>query len=326
MRALDTKRFLVTGGCGFMGSDFIRQLLVQFPKATIVNVDALTYAAQPDNLVGIDESRYSFVKGDITDRELMIKLMQAADFVINFAAETHVDRSIADATAFVKSNVLGVHTLLEALRSSPHIELMVHISTDEVWGDLPLHSNERFSEESPFCPNSPYAASKAGGDLLVRAYAKTYKLPVIVTHSANNYGLGQYPEKLIPYFILCALQNKPMPLYGTGENMRDWLYVEDHSAAVLEVLQKGESAEVYAIAQEEEFSNKWIAEQIADILGKPRSLIVHVEDRLAHDQKYATSAAKIRKLSWKPVHTLKEKLPEVVLALSNRLSKSKENK
>ncbi|MBI5456431.1 dTDP-glucose 4,6-dehydratase [Candidatus Kaiserbacteria bacterium] len=310
---LRNKKIVVTGGCGFMGSNFIRMLLERFPDVRVANVDALTYAGNPRNLDGVDEARYVFVKGDISDTPLMLEQMRDADAVVNFAAETHVDRSIHEGAApFIHTNVVGVYSLLEALRQSPHVSRMVHISTDEVWGDLPLDSKERFTEDSPFRPNSPYAASKAAGDLLVRSYAKTHKLPVIVTHSVNNYGPRQFPEKLIPFFTMCALNNEPLPLYGTGENMRDWLYVDDHSEAILAVLEKGTVGDVYNVSQQKEYSNKYIAENILKILGKPLSLTTHVEDRPAHDQKYAVDSSKLRGFGWKPKCTLEEKLSETV--------------
>ncbi len=304
-------RLLVCGGCGFMGSNFIRSYLSS-SRGSIVNLDLLTYAGNEKNLEGVNE-RYKFVQGDICDTALVKELMASADMVVNFAAETHVDRSIhTSADAFVRTNVLGVHSLLESLRASPHIKKFVHISTDEVWGDLPLDSKERFTEDSPFRPNSPYAASKAGGDLLVRAYVQTHKVPAIVTHSVNNYGPRQYPEKLIPFFVARALGDMPLPLYGTGENMRDWLYVDDHSDAVLTVLEKGEPGEIYNISQQEEHSNKEIAERILSELEKPLSLIQLVEDRPAHDRKYAVDSAKLRSLGWVPKHTLDEMLPKTI--------------
>ena len=308
------KNILVCGGCGFMGSNFIRTTLEQFSNVKIVNLDALTYAGNPDNLRGVDETRYKFVKGDIADRPLMKRLFKDADVVVNFAAETHVDRSIhTSAEAFIRTNVLGVHALLEALRASPHIEKMIHVSTDEVWGDLPLDSKEKFVEESTFRPNSPYAASKAGGDLLIRSYVRTHKVPVIVTHSVNNFGPRQFPEKLVPFFTMRALENRPLPLYGSGENMRDWLYVDDHSEAILIVLAKGTVGEIYNISQQKEYSNREIAERILKTLKKPLSLISYVEDRPAHDRKYGVESSKLRALGWKPRYSLEEKLPETVL-------------
>jgi dTDP-glucose 4,6-dehydratase len=304
-----------------MGSNFILRALEREPGLHIINLDLLTYAADLHNLDGVDTSRYEFVKGDIVDTALVAGLMQRTDAVVNFAAETHVDRSIhTSAEAFVRTNVLGVHSLLEALRHSPNVKRMVHISTDEVWGDVPLDSTEKFTEESPFKPNSPYAASKAAGDLLVRSYVKTHKLPVIVTHSVNNYGPRQFPEKIIPFFTMRALSDTPLPLYGSGENRRDWLHVDDHSEAVLTVLSKGEIGEVYNISQQKEYSNKEIALRILGALGKPDSLISYVEDRPAHDLKYVVDSSKLRTLGWAPQHTLDEKFPEVVRWFQNNAS------
>lgn len=296
-----------------MGSNFILKLLSSVPDATVVNVDALTYAGNQQNLDGVDTSRYKFVQGDIADTYLMLTYMQDVDVVANFAAETHVDRSIhVSSEAFLHTNVMGVHALLEALRKSPKVQKMIHISTDEVWGDLPLNSKERFTEESPFRPNSPYAASKAAGDLLIRSYVKTYNVPVIVTHSVNNYGPRQFPEKLIPFFTMRALANKPLPLYGSGENMRDWLHVDDHTDGVLTVVEKGAAGEAYNVSQQKEYSNKDIAERILHILGKPNSLITYVEDRPGHDLKYAVDSSQLRSLGWKPRHSLEEDLPETI--------------
>ena len=315
------KKVLVTGGCGFMGSNFILLLLTRIPNVHVLNVDVLTYAGDPKNLDGVDEKRYEFVKGDIADTALMTKLMRDVDVVVNFAAETHVDRSIHESSsAFIHTNVVGVHSLLEALLESPSIKKMIHISTDEVWGDLALDSKERFTEESAFKPNSPYAASKAAGDLLVRSCVRTYELPVIVTHSVNNYGPRQYPEKLIPFFTMRALAEQSVPLYGSGENMRDWLYVDDHSEAILSVIEKGVLGEVYNISQQKEYSNKYIAEQILTILDKPATLIAYVKDRPGHDLKYAVDSTKLRSLGWQPQYSLETKLPEVVYSLAKHLS------
>ncbi len=302
-----------------MGSDFIRTVLAQVPGAHVTNLDALTYAANPENLSGVDETRYTFVKGDITDAPLVEKLMQEADFVINFAAETHVDRSIhMDGASFIRTNVEGVHVLLESLRSAPSVRKFIHVSTDEVWGDLPLSSSEKFTEASPFKPSSLYSASKAAGDLLVHAYVRTYGIPAIVTHSVNNYGSGQNAEKLIPFFSLRASQDLPLPLYGSGENMRDWLYVEDHSSALMILLEQGNSGEIYAISSGDTRSNLEIAALVLDTLGKPASLITYVADRPGHDLKYAVDSSKLRALGWKPQHALDETLPEVVRAIARR--------
>ena len=310
---LSDRKMLVCGGCGFMGSNFIHAALSRSPSLRVVNLDALTYAGNKENLRGIDASRYDFIQGDICDGDLVKKLMADVSIVVNFAAETHVDRSIhSSADAFVRTNVLGVHSLLEALRASPHVDKMVHISTDEVWGDLPLDSKERFTESSPFLPNSPYAASKAAGDLLVRSYVRTHGAPVIVTHSVNNYGPRQHPEKLIPFFASRAAREMPLTLYGDGKYMRDWLYVDDHSEAIFTVIEKGELGDVYNVSQQEEFSNNEIAERIVDELGKPRSLMTYVKDRPAHDRKYAVDSSKLRTLGWAPRHSLDTALQKTI--------------
>lgn len=310
---LTDKRILVTGGCGFLGSHFIRLVLERHQDTYVVNVDALTYAANRRNLEGIDEARYRLVEGDICDKELVAKLMNEADVVVNFASETHVDRSIhSTSDQFLRTNVVGVHSLLEALRNSPHIQTFVHVSSDEVWGSLPLESDEKFTENSPYNPSSPFAASKAAGDLLVRAYVKTHKLPVIVARSVNCFGPRQYPEKLFPFFTMRAIHNERLPLYGSGENMRDWLYVDDHSEAILTILEQGMPGEVYNISNGIEYSNKYVAEHILAALGKPASLIAYVDDRPAHDLKYAVDSSKLRGLGWKPRWSLTDKLKETV--------------
>ncbi|PIQ69051.1 MAG: dTDP-glucose 4,6-dehydratase [Candidatus Taylorbacteria bacterium CG11_big_fil_rev_8_21_14_0_20_46_11] len=307
------KTFLVTGGCGFMGSNFIHFLLANVPQVKVINLDVLTYAGNTANVKGLPPKQYRFVKGDIRNIKLMKRLMSKTDFVINFAAATHVDRSIHNASDdFVYSNVLGVHSILEALRESKRVEKMVHISTDEVWGDLPLSTKEKFNEDSPFLPNSPYAASKASGDLLVRSYVKTYKLPVIVSHSVNNFGPRQFPEKLIPFFTLLAINDKSLPLYGDGQNVRDWIYVDDHSSAVLKLLEKGVVGQVYAIARGTEYSNLKIADKILSILEKPKSLLTFVVDRPGHDRRYSVNASSLRQLGWKPKHNFESALRDTV--------------
>lgn len=324
---LTGKRMLVTGGCGFMGSNFIRRILDEYPEIQVTNLDLLTYAGNEENLDGVDADRYIFVRGDIADASLTKKLAASADCLINFAAETHVDRSIhEDAAAFVRTNVVGVQSLLEATRANPSVQRFVHISTDEVYGDLPIESEDRFMENSPFRPNSPYAASKAAGDLLIRAYVKTYGVPALVTHSVNNYGPRQYPEKLIPYFTARAVAGQALPLYGNGKNMRDWIYVDDHSDAVITALTKGEAGEVYNISQQKEYANVDIAKKILDTLGKSYDLLAFVEDRPAHDRKYAVDSSKMRKLGWKPQHSLTEKLPETVRWLAEHGANASANK
>ncbi len=296
-----------------MGSNFIHFLFKNFKGIKVTNLDLLTYAGNTENLKGISNKNYRLVKGDIANVNLANKLMKQADFVVNFAAETHVDRSIhGNANNFVHANILGVHSLLEALRLSPNVVKMVHISTDEVWGDLPLDSKIKFNEKSPFKPNSPYAASKAAGDLLIRSYVKTYDLPVVVSHSVNNFGPRQFPEKLIPFFVLRAKQNKPLPLYGDGKNIRDWLYVDDHTAAILMLLQRAKPGDVYAISRGEECSNIEIAEKILKILRKPKSLITFVKDRPGHDRRYSVNSSKLRRLGWKPRYSINDQFKKTI--------------
>ncbi|MFA5875399.1 MAG: dTDP-glucose 4,6-dehydratase [Candidatus Margulisiibacteriota bacterium] len=292
------QRVLVTGGAGFIGSNFIRYLLSMDASYAVVNLDKLTYAGNLDNLKDIENNpQYKFVKGDICDAALVDSLVATARFdaIINFAAESHVDRSILSAGEFVQTDVFGTYVLLEAVKKHK-IKRYIQISTDEVYGSI---EKGAFTEESTLAPNSPYAASKAGGDLLARAYFKTHNLPVIITRSSNNYGPYQYPEKLIPLFVTNAIENTPLPLYGDGKNVRDWLYVEDNSCAIEMVLQKGKDGEIYNIGGEAEEQNLVVAEKILQLLGKPRTLIKSVPDRLGHDRRYALNCEKVKKLGWR---------------------------
>lgn len=304
-------KILVTGGAGFIGSNFIRYILSQYPHYTIVNLDKLTYAGNLDNLSDIEgNSNYRFVKGDICDQELVEGIVEdKIDVIVNFAAETHVDRSIYDPKIFVKTNVLGTQVLLEsALRFK--IEKFIQISTDEVYGSS---MKGRFTESSPLLPNSPYAASKASADLLTRSYQKTFGLHALTTRSANNYGPHQFPEKLIPLFITNALSNQELPLYGDGLYIRDWLYVEDHCMALDLVLHKGKTGGIYNVGGNCEKTNIEIAELILKSLNKPKSLIKHVKDRPSHDRRYALDSAKIKdELGWKPGISFEKGLAETV--------------
>ena len=304
---------LVLGGAGFMGSNFIHFVLRKFSNIRVINVDALTYAGNLDNLIGVPKARHHFVKGDIGDMSLMVRQMKQADYVVNFAASTHVDRSIHESPEdFLHTNTHGVFTLLEVLRMSPRVKKMIQISTDEVWGSLELGSRKKFNELFPYRPNSPYAASKAAGDMFCRAFFKTYGVPVVVTHSVNNFGPRQFPEKLIPFFFLRAMQNKPLPLYGDGKNVRDWIHVDDHSAAIIALLEKGIFGEEYAIAGDDEYANREIAQLILNLLKKPSSMIRFVKDRPGHDRRYSVDARKIRKLGWHPKTNLEKSLPSVL--------------
>jgi len=293
------KRILVTGGAGFIGSHFVRHMLKSHPDYDVVNFDLLTYAGNLDNLVDVEkDSRYSFVKGDIADRAAVAKAFQGINYVVHCAAETHVDRSIAGPAPFIRTNVVGSHTLLDvALESS--IERFLHVSTDEVYGSLPERG--AFTEESPLQPNSPYSASKAGSDMLARAYYHTFGLPVVITRCSNNYGPFQFPEKLIPLMIDNALHDIPLPVYGDGLNVRDWLHTEDHCSALDLVLHSGRVGEVYNIGGHNEWRNLDLVKLILKYLGKPESLIEFVKDRLGHDRRYAIDPAKIcDELGWRP--------------------------
>jgi dTDP-glucose 4,6-dehydratase len=305
-------RILVTGGAGFIGSNFIRYLLAHEPDCTIVNLDKLTYAGNLENLADIAGTpRYQFVKGSICDADLVDELLGVdLDAVVNFAAESHVDRSIQDARAFVETNVLGTEVLLDACRRR-RVPRMLQVSTDEVYGSLgPIG---RFTEGSPLSPNSPYAASKAAADLLANAYFHTYRLPVIISRSCNNYGPYQFPEKVIPLFITNALADEPLPLYGDGLHVRDWLHVEDHCEALTLILKRGREGESYNIGAESERANIDVARLILGVLRKPEALIVHVTDRLGHDRRYAIDATKLRReLQWMPCHTFEAGLLETI--------------
>jgi dTDP-glucose 4,6-dehydratase len=295
-------KVLVTGGCGFIGSNLIRYLLRSEPDWSIINVDLLTYAGNLDNLRDIPEGpRYRFVRADIGDRETIFSLLreEKVEAIVHLAAESHVDRSIEDATTFLRTNILGTHVLLESLRHCG-VSRLVACSTDEVYGSI---NEGLFTEESPLRPNSSYAASKASSDLLCRAYHKTYGLPVVITRCTNNFGPYQFPEKLIPLFIINALQDKPLPLYGDGLYVRDWIYVEDHCAALALVLKQGREGEIYNIGAGNEKTNREITALILAELGKPETLVRYVADRPGHDRRYALKVAKIRQeLGWGPAH------------------------
>lgn len=293
-------RIIVTGGAGFIGSNFIRYMLTQYPNDEIINVDLLTYAGNLYNLADITpHPKYCFVKADIADRASLEPLFKkGVDAVVNFAAESHVDRSIVQPELFVKTNVLGTQTLLDLSRAYG-IRKFIQVSTDEVYGTL--GDTGLFTEDTPLQPNSPYSASKAGADLLVRSYYETFGLPVNITRCSNNYGPYQFPEKLIPLMIHNAMNNNPLPVYGNGMNIRDWLYVEDHCRAIDLVLRSGRDGEVYNIGGYNERNNLQVIRTILEELNKPESLINHVADRLGHDRRYAIDADKIRKeLGWVP--------------------------
>ncbi len=305
-------KYFVTGGMGFIGSNFIRYLLESHPDANVINFDLLSYAGNPENLADVQQDpRYTFVHGDIADGSLVDAAVADAnpDLLINFAAESHVDRSILDCAPFVHANFLGVQVLLEAaLRHN--IPRFVQISTDEVYGSLGPEG--MFTEDSPLRPNNPYAATKAAADLMVQAFHHTYGLPAVITRSSNNFGPYQFPEKFIPLFITNALDDKPVPLYGDGRNVRDWIFVRDNCAAIDLAATRGRIGRVYNVSAGCEMENIKVAELILDALGKPLSLIKLVEDRPGHDRRYALSSDRIAELGWKPELPFEHRLRETV--------------
>ncbi len=302
---MNGKILLVTGGAGFIGSNFILYMFNKYPEVKIINLDLLTYAGNPENLKDIaDNPNYTFVKGDIADSGIVNRVVPGVDYIVNFAAESHVDRSIEDPLIFIKTNVMGTQVLLDAARKHG-VERYLQVSTDEVYGSL--GPTGYFTEETPLAPNSPYSASKAGADMLVRAYHETYGLPVLITRCSNNYGPYQFPEKLIPFFIKRLLNGQNVPVYGDGLNVRDWLYVEDHCAAIDMVLQKGRIGEVYNIGGNNEKTNIEITKLILQGLGKPETMIEYVKDRLGHDRRYAIDSGKIQsELGWRPATSFED--------------------
>jgi dTDP-glucose 4,6-dehydratase len=297
-RTLDGKAVLVTGGAGFIGSHFVRMMLHRHKRTSVVVLDKLTYAGNLDNLKDVrDDPRYEFVLGDIRDPALVHRLLAKVQGVVHFAAETHVDRSIHDAGEFMLSNVHGTYTLLDALRAFPAVEFFAHVSTDEVYGS---RTGRSARETDPFAPSSPYAASKAAGDHLARAYHVTYGLPTIVLRPSNTYGPCQFPEKLVPLFVTNALEGKTLPVYGDGLNVRDWLYVEDHCRAVEAAVLRARSGSAYNVGGGCELANIDVARRILDDVGAPRELIQFVPDRPGHDRRYAMDSGLIRALGWEP--------------------------
>lgn len=303
---------LVTGGCGFIGSNFIRYLLETDAGVRVLNVDCLTYAGNLANLADLaGHSRYRFLKADITDRAAVRQAFQGAvDAVFNFAAESHVDRSIHDSGPFVRTNVLGTQVLLDAAREFG-VGRYVQVSTDEVYGSL--GPDGHFTETTPLAPSSPYAASKAAADLLVRSYVHTFGLPAVITRCSNNYGPYQFPEKLIPLFISNLLRDEPVPVYGDGMQVRDWVHVRDHCAALDRVWRAGRPGEVYNVGGRCERTNLELTYTLLDILGKPRSFVRHVKDRPGHDRRYAIDCSKIeRELGWRPAVPFEQGLRDTV--------------
>ena len=307
------KKIFVTGGAGFIGSAFIHQVLEETSDVEIVNFDALTYAGNLENLKGLDNSRHNFIKGDICDKTAVLNaLPDEADAIFNFAAESHVDRSISSASEFVTTNVLGTQVLLDAARAK-NVRRFIQVSTDEVMGSLPEDDAAFFTENSPIEPNSPYAASKAAAEHFVRAARETFGLDTIITRCGNNYGQRQFPEKLIPLMIANAMNDEPLPVYGDGKNVRDWIFVEDHARAIWLAYQKGKAGEIYNIGARNERQNIEVVKAILDALEKPHSLIKYVTDRLGHDRRYAIDANKTEnELDWKPQTNWEEGLQKTI--------------
>ena len=302
-------KILVTGGAGFIGSNFVRHVLTAHPDDGVVNFDKLTYAGNLENLRDVEKDpRYRFVRGDIGDRAQVLEAMEGVDAVVHFAAETHVDRSNAGAAEFLSTNVTGTFTLLEAARELK-VARFVAIGTDEVYGSI---AKGAARELDPLNPSNPYSASKAAADLLARAYWTTHRLPVIVTRSSNNFGPYQYPEKVIPLFITNAIEDKPLPLYGDGKNVRDWLYVLDNCAAIDLVLRKGREGEIYNSGGSHEVENIVLTRQVLHLVGKPETLITPVADRPGHDRRYALDSGKAHGLGWKPTHSFPKALEATV--------------
>jgi dTDP-glucose 4,6-dehydratase len=309
MSSLRPARLLVTGGAGFIGSNFVRRILDRHGEARVTVLDKLTYAGNRANLADVEaDSRFTFVVGDIADADLVDRLAADVDAIVNFAAESHVDRSIEEPDAFIKTDVYGTFVLLEAARRHGHTRYL-QISTDEVYGNVPDGSS---SESDPLRPRSPYSASKSGGDLLVGAYHATYDLPALVTRASNNFGPYQYPEKIIPLFITNAIDDEPLPLYGDGQQIRDWLYVDDHCDAIDLVLTRGEPGETYNVGGGNELTNLELTRMILEELDRPMTLVRRVEDRPGHDRRYSVDSSKLRSLGWEPAHAFADALRETV--------------
>ena len=302
-------RILVTGGAGFIGSNFVRHVLSAHPDDHVINLDKLTYAGNPANLADLaDSPRHTFVQGDVCDAKLVRDVAQGVDAIVNMAAETHVDKSLLEPDAFLRTDVFGVFTLLEAVRELK-IPRLLHVSTDEVYGSVASGSSR---EDDPLRPSNPYSASKAGGDLLALAYRQTHRVPVVITRSSNNFGPSQYPEKVIPLFITNAIDDEPLPLYGDGKNVRDWLFVLDNCAAIDLVLRRGQDGEVYNIGGGTEVENIDLTHRILELTGKPPTLIRPVKDRPGHDRRYSLDSTKVRALGWTPRHAFGEALAATV--------------
>ncbi|MBO0991435.1 dTDP-glucose 4,6-dehydratase [Bacillus sp. SD088] len=305
---------LVTGGAGFIGGNFVQYMVNKYPEYNIVNLDLLTYAGDLTKHSMIEKKKnYQFIKADIADRKTIMQLFQERDFdyVIHFAAESHVDRSISDPEIFIRTNVLGTQILLDAAKKIG-VKKFIHVSTDEVYGELNFDPNTFFTENTPLRPNSPYSASKASSDFLVRAYHETYSLPVNITRCSNNYGPYHFPEKLIPLTISRVLKNDKVPVYGDGKNVRDWLHVYDHCSAIDLVLHKADSGEVFNVGGHNEKTNLEVVKQIISTLNKSDDLIEFVEDRLGHDKRYAIDPTKLERLGWKPKYTFETGIEQTI--------------
>lgn len=305
-------KLLVTGGAGFIGSNFVYHILNKYPDYEVINLDALTYAGNLENLKGLEGNpRHRFVKGDICDSELVDKLAKEVDIIVHFAAESHVDRSILDSAAFVRTNVIGTHTLLESARKAGNLRFH-HVSTDEVFGSL-APQDEPFNETTSYDPRSPYSASKAGSDHLVRAYFHTHGLPITISNCSNNYGPYHFPEKLIPLIITNLIEGKKIPIYGDGMQVRDWLHVQDHCKAIDAIIHKGKIGETYCVGGDGEKPNIEIAKTILKILCRDESWIEYVQDRKGHDRRYAIDFSKIKnELGWQPEITFQEGIEKTI--------------
>jgi dTDP-glucose 4,6-dehydratase len=306
------QRLVVTGGCGFIGSNFIRDQLSRYPEQSLVNIDKLTYAGNLENLADVErDPRYRFERGDICDAEFVNSVIgSGVNAVVNFAAESHVDRSIQDSGPFIRTNVIGTQVLLDACRKA-QVKRYVQVSTDEVYGSL--GPTGLFTEETPLAPNSPYSASKAAADLLVRSYCHTFAFPAVITRCSNNYGPYQFPEKLIPLFIANLVENKPVPVYGKGENVRDWIHVRDHCTGIDAALRKGRDGEAYNFGGHQEIKNIDLTFSLLELLGKPRTLIEYVKDRPGHDLRYAIDCSKaLCDLGWEPRIEFRQGIRETI--------------